>query len=112
MQNKLQIQLEAIIIRLMVSSMDMLDNLESIINIFDEPFSDSSFIPIFLISKLASSHVKMVLSGDGGDEMFLGYNRYIVANKILKIKKYFQSFFRKAFSMCLKNDTILAFMTP
>ena len=89
--------------QLMVSSMDMLDNLESIINIFDEPFSDSSFIPTFLISKLASSHVKVVLSGDGGDEMFLGYNRYIVANKILKIKKYFSSFFRKAFSKCLNN---------
>ena len=81
----------------MVSSMDMLDNLESIVNIFDEPFSDSSFIPTFLISKLASSHVKVVLSGDGGDEVFLGYNRYIFANKILKIKKYFQIFLERLF---------------
>ena len=89
--------------QIMVSSIDMLDNLESIVNIFDEPFSDSSFIPTFLISKLASSHVKVVLSGDGGDEIFLGYNRYIFANKILKIKKYFPNFFRTALSMCLKT---------
>ncbi len=89
--------------QIMVSSMDMLDNLESIVNIFDEPFSDSSFIPTFLISKLASSHVKVVLSGDGGDEIFLGYNRYIFANKILKIKKYFPNFFRVILSKCLKT---------
>lgn len=50
--------------------------LEKLAGSFGEPFSDSSALPTWLVSQVASRHVKMVLSGDGGDELFAGYNSY------------------------------------
>ena len=56
---------------------DLTDLTEQLVTHFDEPFADTSIFPTFLVSKLASQEVKVALSGDGGDELFAGYDTYL-----------------------------------
>jgi len=56
---------------------DAVDLLQRLVWYLDEPFADSSAVPTFLVAKLARERVKMALTGDGGDETFAGYTRYL-----------------------------------
>ena len=66
----------------MVSHQEAIDLFEDIIDVYDEPFADSSSVPTMLVSKLARQHVTMTLSGDGGDETYMGYGFYQWAKRL------------------------------
>lgn len=65
-----------------VSQNDAIELIDELMNVYDEPFADSSAIPTMLVSKLAKKRVTVCLSGEGGDELFFGYGAYQWAKRL------------------------------
>ena len=72
-----------------ITQKDILEMVPGFMSVYDEPFTDSSAFPTMLVSKLARQYVTVTLSGDGGDELFCGYDSYLWAkrfqNPVLRI---------------------------
>jgi asparagine synthase (glutamine-hydrolysing) len=63
------------------------DMVSRLVRHFDEPFGDSSAIPTFIVSEFAAQHVKVALSGDGGDELFAGYDRFQALDRLRRFDR-------------------------
>lgn len=86
-----------------VSSKELLESIPDLVKTFDEPFGDISQLPSFIVCKLARREVTVCLSGDGGDELFCGYDRYYSAVKKWDRLSKSPDPFRQAASIILKQ---------
>ena len=82
-----------------VSVNDLRSNIDEILLNFDEPFADSSSLPTYLVAHKTRQHVKVALTGDGGDEVFGGYNKYYMG----KLNTKYTSLVPKSFHKTLKD---------
>jgi asparagine synthase (glutamine-hydrolysing) len=88
---------------LQVSPGDALEVIPQLPEIYDEPFADTSQIPTFLVASLTRSEVTVALSGDGGDEAFGGYNRYLLGHRLSRTIKLCPKLLRRGCAGLLKS---------
>lgn len=89
---------------LYLSATQARDVIPSLPAIYDEPFADVSQIPTYLVSKVAKSGVTVSLSGDAGDELFIGYHRYFLAERVFTKLSKLPLFARKALAGLVNNS--------
>ncbi len=89
---------------LTVTSREALDVVPKLADMFDEPFADSSQIPTYLVSAMTRQHVTVALSGDGGDELFAGYNRYQLASRSWRMLSLMPQFARNSVAAALTSQ--------
>ena len=88
---------------LVVSPDDAIRVIPELPQIFDEPFADSSQIPTYLVSRMAREQVTVALSGDGGDELFGGYDRYQQIERLERVRRLMPSVARRVFGSALER---------
>lgn len=90
---------------------EAVSNIETILANMDEPFADSSLIATYTVSKMAKEYVSVILTGDAGDELFAGYNKYLISyysNRYNRIPKLFRKGIIEPSSRLLPANSSLA----
>ena len=87
----------------------IIDSLDKIYSNIDEPFADPSLIPTYYLSKFTSQHIKVAISGDGGDEIFGGYPTYLARNIASFVPKNFSNFINFFINKIPSNFNYLSF---
>jgi asparagine synthase (glutamine-hydrolysing) len=90
-------------------SQNVADTLEHIVSFFDEPFADPSLVPTYYVSELARQAVTVAIAGDGGDEVFAGYEKYSVDDVENRLREKFPSWLREGVfpslaKLCAKSE--------
>jgi asparagine synthase (glutamine-hydrolysing) len=96
-------------IEILLSEKEILKYVNELISFIDEPFADSSLLPAYAISKEARKYVKTVITGDGADELFAGYNKYTIfhySKKYNEFPKLFQKIIQFSLSLLNKNSIL------